>query len=300
MSRAISPSTQQRYGVVLVTEEFGVARSTYYAQRDSAGRSTPAAPQKRGPKTAFSDAALLAHIRRVLEASPFLGEGHRKVWARLRHVGIRTSKPRVLRVMREAQLLAPSRARRVAVPVTHDGTITTDRPDVMWGTDITTAVTVEDGQVASRCFLRAPVRSRLSCATPCHGRAALLDQRRASGSSQTGPPPGRAGALRGLSRPGGQPARWRRVAPLRRGGVPELSAMRLARGRVRSVSMWLLWHRPSDPLLVQAEDGVRELQWTAHDRTGRPSHRPRLPRCPGAAMGALAAAPAALSPRLEP
>jgi transposase InsO family protein len=148
MSRAISPSTQQRYGVVLVTEEFGVARSTYYGQRESAGRSTPAAPQKRGPKTAFSDAVLLEHIRRVLEASPFLGEGHRKVWARLRHAGIRTSKPRVLRVMREAQLLAPSRARRVAVPVTHDGTITTDRPDVMWGTDITTTVTVEDGQVA--------------------------------------------------------------------------------------------------------------------------------------------------------
>jgi transposase InsO family protein len=131
-----------------VTQEFGVARSTYYGQRAPAGRPTPSAPQKRGPKTAYSDAALLAHIRRVLEASPFLGEGHRKVWARLRHAGIRTSKPRVLRVMREAQLLAPSRARRVAVPVTHDGTITTDRPDAMWGTDLTTTVTVEDGQVA--------------------------------------------------------------------------------------------------------------------------------------------------------
>lgn len=148
MSRAISPSTQQRYGVVRVSQEFGVARSTYYGQRAPAGRPTSSAPQKRGPKTAYSDAALLAHIRRVLEASPFLGEGHRKVWARLRHAGIRTSKPRVLRVMREAQLLAPSRARRVAVPVTHDGTITTDRPDAMWGTDITTTVTVEDGQVA--------------------------------------------------------------------------------------------------------------------------------------------------------
>ena len=148
MSRAISPSTRQRYGVVLVAQEFGVARSTYYDQRASQGRPTPSAAQKRGPKTASSDAVLLAHIRRVLEASPFLGEGHRKVWARLRHAGIRTSKPRVLRVMREAQLLAPSRARRVAVPVTHDGTITTDRPDAMWGTDITTTITVEDGQVA--------------------------------------------------------------------------------------------------------------------------------------------------------
>jgi hypothetical protein len=148
MSRAISPSTQQRYGVVLVTEAFGVARSTSDGQRDSAGRSTPAASQTRGPKTACSDAVLLAHIRRVLAASPFLGEGHRNVWARLRHAGIRTSKPRVLRVMREAPWLAPSRARRVAVPATHDGTITTDRPDVLWGTDLTTTVTVEDGPVA--------------------------------------------------------------------------------------------------------------------------------------------------------
>jgi hypothetical protein len=32
----------------------------------------------------MSDAALLAAIRAVLAASPFYGEGHRKVWARLR------------------------------------------------------------------------------------------------------------------------------------------------------------------------------------------------------------------------
>ncbi|MBX3302799.1 MAG: hypothetical protein KF693_11350 [Nitrospira sp.] len=36
-----------------------------------------------------------SHIQQVLAASPFLGEGHRKVWARLRVQGIRTSKPRV-------------------------------------------------------------------------------------------------------------------------------------------------------------------------------------------------------------
>jgi hypothetical protein len=48
-------------------------------------------------------------IREVLDASPFYGEGHRKVWARLRLQEVRTSKARVLRLMREAQLLAPSR-----------------------------------------------------------------------------------------------------------------------------------------------------------------------------------------------
>ena len=55
------------------------------------------------------DAALLEAIRAVLAASPFHGEGHRKVWARLRHGGVRTSKRRVLRLMGENDLLAPSR-----------------------------------------------------------------------------------------------------------------------------------------------------------------------------------------------
>jgi hypothetical protein len=45
------------------------------------------------------DAALVERIRGVLAASPFHGEGHRKVWARLRVAGVRTSKQRVLRLI---------------------------------------------------------------------------------------------------------------------------------------------------------------------------------------------------------
>ena len=47
-----------------------------------------------------------AHVRRVLEASPFHGEGYRKVWAKLRVEGRRTSKERVRRLMREHDLQA--------------------------------------------------------------------------------------------------------------------------------------------------------------------------------------------------
>jgi hypothetical protein len=36
------------------------------------------------------DDALTTEIRGVLAASPFHGEGHRKVWARLRYAGTRT------------------------------------------------------------------------------------------------------------------------------------------------------------------------------------------------------------------
>ena len=46
----------------------------------------------------------MTEIRQVLRNSPFHGEGHRKVRARLRAKGIRVGKNRVLRLMRENRL----------------------------------------------------------------------------------------------------------------------------------------------------------------------------------------------------
>jgi transposase InsO family protein len=146
MSHATSPSTQRPYGVVRVCQEWSLSRATFYHQRIRAdGPSVERT--KRGPKTAYTDEELTTYIRQVLEASPFLGEGHRKVWARLRAQGIRTSKPRVLRLMRQANLLAPRRVPRVVGPRVHDGTITTERPNQMWGTDATSTLTLQDGPV---------------------------------------------------------------------------------------------------------------------------------------------------------
>jgi transposase InsO family protein len=93
------------------------------------------------------DAALLQAIRDVLASSPFHGEGYRKVWARPRHAGIRTAPRRVLRLMREAGLLASSRTGTPRGPRNHDGTIIPATVDTMWGTDITTTV-IGEGQVA--------------------------------------------------------------------------------------------------------------------------------------------------------
>jgi putative transposase len=148
MSHTVSPSADRRYGVVLVSEEWGVARSSYYAARESNQSADKRTVGKRGPKTRYRDGELLGRIRGVLAASPFMGEGHRKVWARLRAAGVRTSKRRVLRLMREAGLLAPARAVRVLGPRVHDGTITTEKPNQMWGTDLTTVMTVEEGAAA--------------------------------------------------------------------------------------------------------------------------------------------------------
>ena len=145
MSRAASPFTGRRYGVMRVTREWELARSSFYYQREIAappGRVLG----RRGPKTAWSDAVLLEKIREVLAASPFYGEGHRKVWARLRFQQVRTSKARVLRLMREAQLLAPSRTFPKPENA-HTGTIITTRPNEVWASDHTLTATVEDGQV---------------------------------------------------------------------------------------------------------------------------------------------------------
>jgi transposase InsO family protein len=143
MSRAVSPSVNRPYGVVRVCEEWGVSRSTYYARQ-----SEKEPPAKRGPKTEHTDAGVVAAMRKVLEDSPFTGEGHRKLRTllRTRH-GIRIGRPRCLRLMREANLQPAPIARRTLGPRTHDGTITTDHPDEMWGIDATGTFTLEEGQV---------------------------------------------------------------------------------------------------------------------------------------------------------
>jgi len=95
----------------------------------------------------MSDPELLAQIRDVLATSPFVGEGHRKVWARLARRGVCTSRKRVLRLTREAGLLAPTAKVRKRAKRLHDGTITVTVPDTLWATDATEGFT-EEGRCA--------------------------------------------------------------------------------------------------------------------------------------------------------
>jgi transposase InsO family protein len=117
-----------------------------YAQAQRAA--TPERPPaKRGPKPAYTDEQLLERIRADLKESPFRGEGHRKVWARLKYGGgVAVSRKRVLRLMREHHLLSPHRRPHVP-PSEHKGTITTHVPNAMWGVDGTKVFTVEEGYV---------------------------------------------------------------------------------------------------------------------------------------------------------
>jgi transposase InsO family protein len=104
-------------------------------------------PKRRGPRPAISEEDLLTLIRHDLATSPFTGEGHRKVWARLRiRDGVRVSRKRVLRLMRENHLLSPHRGWPKAVKA-HDGKIITMAPNLMWGTDGTRVFTLDEGWV---------------------------------------------------------------------------------------------------------------------------------------------------------
>ena len=147
MSTETSAVTGQRYGLERVCQVLEFPRSTIYAKRAAECRKVIALrPKKRGPKPRVSDAGLLEAIRADLAASPFVGEGHRKPWARLRLAGLRVSRTRVLRLMRENQLLSPHRRPQGKLDP-HEGTIVTERPDEMWGTDGVRIETVEDGWV---------------------------------------------------------------------------------------------------------------------------------------------------------
>jgi transposase InsO family protein len=144
MRAALSPSTGRRYPLTLICQVWRVARSSVYAAALPTAALRPL-PAKRGPKTVVSDETLVAAIRTVLAETPFHGEGYRKVRARLAHHGLAVSGKRVLRLMRQHQLLAPRRLGPPHGDPAHAGTIITTRPDEMWGTDATRFYTEQEG-----------------------------------------------------------------------------------------------------------------------------------------------------------
>jgi transposase InsO family protein len=138
MSQEISPSTNRAYGVVMVSRLWRIARATVYRhRRPAAGCRCP------GPVGPMPDDELVDAIRDLLAQGAFHGEGYRKIWARLRFAGIRTSKRRVLRLTARYGLQAPGRVGCPRGPKAHDGTIRTERVDQMWGSDLTSTMTGE-------------------------------------------------------------------------------------------------------------------------------------------------------------
>jgi transposase InsO family protein len=93
-----------------------------------------------------SDTELLSLIKQDIAQSPFKGEGHRKVHARLKRQNIKVGRNRVLGSMKVNNLLSPHRGAQ-ASQNPHDGTIITDEPNMMWCSDGTKIRTINDGWV---------------------------------------------------------------------------------------------------------------------------------------------------------
>jgi HTH-like domain len=145
-----------------------VSRSAACEPRRRRSRSEP--PRRRpGPVGAMINPELFARIRQTIEASLFVGEGHRKIWTRPRRHGVLMSRKRVLRLMCGAGLRAPTR-RSASVPPAHDGTTTVAVPNTMWATEATEGRTGQDGRCAVRdrkvAIDRAPRRKLPSRVRP--------------------------------------------------------------------------------------------------------------------------------------
>jgi len=143
MSDKISPTTHLKYGIEMVCKIWGFPRSSFYYTQKTLG----AGKSARGKKPSVSESDLVNAIKMDIASSHFHGEGHRKVHARLKRVGkLSVGRNRVLKVMKENKMLSPYRSEQSEKHV-HDGRITTDSPNVMWGTDAAKVFTVEDGWV---------------------------------------------------------------------------------------------------------------------------------------------------------
>jgi transposase InsO family protein len=138
---------------------------------------------------ALPDRELLRAIRREIDESPFTGEGHRKLWARLRRRGICTSRKRVLRLCREAGLLAPTAKVRRRARRLHEGTITVERPDTLWATDPTQAWTDRDGRCAVFALVDHATGEAWVDAAPRMDRFAAADLLREAIASDRSRPP---------------------------------------------------------------------------------------------------------------
>ena len=123
MSQTLSPSLARCYGMARVARVWKISRASVYRSFKETPPNTIA--RRPGPVGACSDVELAEHIRQHIAASRLHGEGYRKLWARLRFAGVRTSPRRVRRVMRENGLLAPHRVGRTKTKP-HDGTIIAD------------------------------------------------------------------------------------------------------------------------------------------------------------------------------
>lgn len=136
-------SPGKRYPVRLILEVAQYSSAAYYGRKGQVNK------QKPGPQPQVSDEVLQQLVKYEINNGKFHSEGYKKVDARLKRKGVRASKTRVLEQMRDNGLLTPNRPNHNGSSRKHEGTIVTESPNMMWGTDGKYFYTAKEG----RCCL---------------------------------------------------------------------------------------------------------------------------------------------------
>ena len=130
MKDQVSETVKRVYPMSLILSVAGLSSAAYYRKKEPDSKK-----DRPGPKPTITDDQLLIEIRNEIRESPFLDEGYKKTWKRLQRRRIKASKERVNRVMRENNLLSVTRPKPERKVNNHTGSITTELPNRMWGTD---------------------------------------------------------------------------------------------------------------------------------------------------------------------
>jgi putative transposase len=143
-----------------VCAAFRISRQAYYQALRSPLSNEPANDEPVGRRSGpwVSDDELIERIPGVVENNP--GWGSRKVWASLTRQGLTVSRRRVWKRMQALGLLLPAPQH---LPRERRGKVTVPDSNRLWGTDLTTIYTREDGLVAVVPVIDFGDRFVLSC-----------------------------------------------------------------------------------------------------------------------------------------
>lgn len=129
LSKEISSITSKPYPMRMILRVVDYSSSTWYEKPLNRVK------QKPGPKPFNDDNTILTQIKTEIKESKFCGEGYIKIQRKMAQKGIKVSKTRVNILMRENNLLSPTRPVSNGHKNTHKGRIITDKPNKMWATD---------------------------------------------------------------------------------------------------------------------------------------------------------------------
>lgn len=140
LSILINPRTSTTYPMTMVLLVADYSSASWYGIKVASASTT-----KKGPKPFLDDAQALEAIKEEIANSRFHSEGYIKLTKRMKKKGKIVAKNRVNTLLRNNQLLSAQRPVKQGARRKHDGTIITQKPNVLWGTDGKQFFTAQEG-----------------------------------------------------------------------------------------------------------------------------------------------------------